>query len=139
MGLPAGGVMGVKLSDEEDRVAALAVARSRSDLLVVAADGKAKRTSLAEYPTQGRYGQGVLTTRITASGENLAGSCVCQSRDPVVLVTRKGAAKTILARNAPRLGRATAGESIISLRKGDVVVDALVPLPRPEGGNGEEE
>jgi len=57
----------------------------------------------------------------------------------VVLVTQKGAAKTILARNAPRLGRATAGESIISLRKGDVVVDALVPLPRPESGNGEEE
>jgi DNA gyrase subunit A len=139
MGLPAGGVMGVKLSDEEDRVVALAVARSRSDLLVVAVDGKAKRTSLAEYPTQGRYGQGVLTTRITTSGESLAGGCVCQSRDPVVLVTQKGAAKTILARNASRLGRATAGESIISLRKGDVVVDALVPLPRPESGNGEEE
>jgi len=131
MGLPAGGVKGIKLSGAEDRVVALAVVRPRSDLLVVADDGKAKRTPLSEYPTQGRYGQGVLTTRVTPSGAKLAGGCVLQARDPVVLVTQKGAAKTVRAQNAPRKGRATAGRSIISLRKQDVVVDAFVPLARP--------
>ena len=128
MGLLAGGVRGIKLSGAGDFVVAFDVARPRSDLLVVAGDGKAKRTSLSEYPTQGRHGQGVLTARITANGVNLAGGCVLQSRDPVVLITEKGAAKTVLAKNAPRMGRATAGQGIIALRKNDVVVDAFVPL-----------
>jgi DNA gyrase subunit A len=135
MGLPAGGVMGIKLSDAEDRVVALAVVQARSDLFVVASDGKAKRTSLSEYPTQGRYGQGVLTTRLTATGADLAGACVLQSRDPVVLVTEKGAAKTVLAQNAPRKGRVSSGQAIIALRKQDVVADAFVPLSPPRAEN----
>lgn len=126
MGLQAGGVRGVKLNGAADRVAAFALARPRSDLLVVAGDGKAKRTPLSEYPTQGRHGQGVLTAR-TAVGVTLAGGGVLQSGDPVVLVTEKGAAKTVLAKNAPRMKRVAAGRSIISLRKNDVVVDAFVP------------
>jgi DNA gyrase subunit A len=129
--------MGIKLSGAEDRVVALAVARPRSDLLIVASDGKAKRSPLSEYPTQGRYGQGVLTTRVSASNAPLAGGCVLQARDPVVLITEKGAAKTTLARNAPRKGRTTAGQSIISLRKRDVVVGALVPLPALRAENDE--
>jgi DNA gyrase subunit A len=130
MGLPAGGVMGIKLGGAEDQVAAMDVVRARSDLFVVTRDGKAKRTPLSEYPVQGRYGQGILTVRVTASGAGLAGGCVLQARDPVVVVTEKGAAKTILAKNAPRKGRAAAGQSIISLRKQDVVVDAFIPLSR---------
>jgi DNA gyrase subunit A len=132
MGLPAGGVMGIKLAGAEDRVVALDVVRSRSDLFVIASDGAAKRTPLSEYPIQGRYGQGVLTTRIIASSASLAGGCVLQASHPVVLVTEKGAAKTILAKNAPRLGRATAGQSIISLRKQDAVVDAFISLSRTD-------
>ncbi|MEE8389450.1 MAG: DNA gyrase subunit A, partial [Anaerolineae bacterium] len=130
MGLPAGGVMGIKLDGAEDRVVAMDVARARSDLFIIASDGKAKRTPLSEYPVQGRYGQGVLTARITTSSASLAGGCVLQARDPVILVTQKGAAKTIFAKNAPRKGRATIGPSIISLRKQDVVVDAFIPLAR---------
>jgi len=129
MGLSAGGVKGIKLSGAGDQVVALAVARARADLFIIASDGKAKRTPLSEYPTQGRYGQGVLTTRITAAGANLAGGCVLQARDPVVLITKKGAAKTIRARNAPRKGRTTSGQNVISLRKQDVVVGAFVLLP----------
>ncbi len=134
MGLPARGVMGVKLQDEKDQVVALAVARARSDLLVVTSDGGAKRTSLSEYPTQGRYGQGVIAARI-AAGVSLAGACVVQSRDPIVLTTEKGAAKTILAQNAARKSRATVCEEIIALRKHDVVVAVFVPLSSPMAEN----
>jgi DNA gyrase subunit A len=129
MGLPAGGVMGVKLSNPDDRVVALAVVRSRSYLLVVAEDGRAKRTRLSEYPTQGRYGQGVITAGFAAPDVKLAGACVLQARDPVVLVTEKGAAKTTRGRNAPSMGRATQGQEVIALRRGDVVTSAFVPRP----------
>jgi len=130
MGLPAGGVMGVKLSSDEDRVVALAVVRSRSDLLVVAEDGRAKRTPLSAYPTQGRYGQGVVTARFAAPGVSLAGAGVVQTSTSVVLVTEKGAAKTVRARSAPRMGRPAQGKRIIALRKGDRVCDVLCSVPR---------
>jgi DNA gyrase subunit A len=131
MGLPAGGVMGIKLGGKGDRVVDMAIARSRSDLFVIAEDGRAKRTSLAEYPTQSRYGQGVITARFSA-GVKLAGACVLQSNDPVVLITSKGAAKTLRAKNAPRMGRATQGQEVIALRGRDFIVDAFVPRPSVE-------
>ncbi|MFN3763040.1 MAG: DNA topoisomerase (ATP-hydrolyzing) subunit A, partial [Anaerolineae bacterium] len=76
MGLPAAGVMGVKLADGEDRVVALAVAHPKGELVVVTEDGHGKRTPLAEYPTQGRYGKGVITARFAAPGVGLAGAAV---------------------------------------------------------------
>jgi DNA gyrase subunit A len=132
MGLSAGGVKGIKLGGAEDCVVAMAMARPRSDLLVVTQDGRAKRTPLSEYPIQSRYGQGVLTARFSMPDARLAGACVLQAGDPIVLVTEKGAAKTIRARNAPRRGRATQGQEIIALRGRDVVVSAFVPLLPPE-------
>ncbi len=118
MGLPAGGVKGIKLTGSDDRVVGLDVVRPRADLLIVTEDGKGKRTPLSDYPTQGRYGQGVLTVR---SGARLAGGGVVRGKDALVFVTRKGAAKTVRARSVPRKGRATAGEKVIALRQGDVV------------------
>ncbi|MBN1814743.1 MAG: DNA gyrase subunit A [Anaerolineae bacterium] len=131
MGLPAGGVMGVKLGSEKDRVVDMAVVRSRSDLFVIAEDGRAKRSPLTEYPTQSRYGQGVITARFSADVK-LAGACVVQSNDPIVLVTDKGAAKTIRGKSAPRRGRATQGQPVIALRGRDFIVDAFVPRPSVE-------
>ncbi|MBN1979454.1 MAG: DNA gyrase subunit A [Anaerolineae bacterium] len=136
MGLPAGGVMGVKLGGKEDRVVAMAIARSRSDLFVIAEDGRAKRAPLSEYPTQSRYGQGVITARFSA-GVKLAGACVIQSGDPIVLITDKGAAKTIRGRSAPRMGRATQGQEVIALRGRDFIADAFAPHS-PLGSDNDE-
>jgi DNA gyrase subunit A len=131
MGLPAGGVRGVKLDDDKDRVVGIVVVQARSDLFVAAEDGMAKRTPLAEFPTQGRYGKGVVAAHVGTPGMGLAGAGVVQSRDSVVLVTAKGKAKTIRAGYAPRQGRATQGDSVISLRRGDRVSDVFCPMPRP--------
>jgi DNA gyrase subunit A len=136
MGLPASGVMGVKLGDEGDRAVAMVVAHPRSDLFVVAEDGRAKRSPLSEYPTQSRHGQGVITARLAADVK-LAGACVVQSNDPVVLVTDKGAAKTMRAKSAPRMGRATQGEEVIALRGRDFVVDAFTLLQAMESDEDE--
>lgn len=134
MGLKAAGVKGVRLAGDGDKVVGLTVVKPRSDLLVVAENGQAKRSPLSGYPTQGRYGQGVLTARFSESGSGLAGAVVVQSASVVVVTTEKGAAKTIRARSAPRLDRATQGQSIISLRKTDVVSDVFCASPRVEAG-----
>jgi DNA gyrase subunit A len=109
----------------------MVLARSRSDLFVIAEDGRAKRSPLSEYPTQSRHGQGVVTARFAADVK-LAGACVVQSNDPIVLITDKGAAKTIRAKSAPRMGRATQGQEVIALRGRDFVTDAYAPRPSIE-------
>ena len=127
MGLPAAGVRGVKLGADPDRVVALAVVRPRCDLMVVAEDGRAKRSPLSEYPPQGRYGRGVVTARFGEPTVGLAGAAMVQAGDPLILVTEKGASKTVRGRAALRMGRATQGQSIISLRRGDRVSGVVAP------------
>ncbi len=139
MGLPAGGVAGVKLEDagrtsqvagnekqEADRVVALAVVRPKEDLAVVAEDGRGKRTPLAEYPTQGRYGKGVITTRFAAPGIGLVGAACVATGATLALLTETGAARVVGTRSIPRLDRPAQGRSLIPLRKGDRVKRVLV-------------
>ncbi|HHS98415.1 MAG TPA: DNA topoisomerase 4 subunit A, partial [Chloroflexi bacterium] len=133
MGLPAGGVKGIRLGGDGDRVVGLDVVRPRAALLVVSEDGHSKRTPLSEYPTQGRSGQGVVTARFTAPDVGLAGAVAVHAGDPVVLVTEKGAAKTIRARSVPQMGRPTRGKEVIALRKGDRVSDVFRLIPSPTG------
>jgi DNA gyrase subunit A len=137
MGLPAGGVAGVKLQEaagkeEEDRVVALVVVRPKEDLAVVAEDGRGKRTPLSEYPTQGRYGKGVITARFAAPGVGLAGAAAVGSAARsgaecrLVLLTEAGAVRVVGTRSIPRQDRPAQGRSLIPLRKGDRVRRVLV-------------
>ena len=129
MGLSAGGVMGIKL-EKGTSVVALVVVRPRSSLFVIASDGRAKRTSLADYSAQRRRGKGIITAKFASAKAHLAGACVVQSADKVIIVTENGAAKTIRADYAPMMGRATQGESVIALQGSDTVKDVFTPLPR---------
>jgi len=132
MGLLARGVLGIKFGTRGDFVVSLDVMQPRSDLFVIGNDGRAKRTSLAEYPTQGRHGQGVIATRFSGPDMMLAGACVVRANDSVIVITEKGAAKTTRAKNAPRKGRAALGKEMIALRKQDTVIGVFVPSPRIE-------
>ncbi len=137
MGLPAGGVAGVKLQEAagkegEDRVVALVVVRPKEDLAVVAEDGRGKRTPLSEYPTQGRYGKGVITARFAAPGVGLAGAAAVGSAARsgaecrLALLTEAGAVRVVGTRSIPRQDRPAQGRSLIPLRKGDRVKRVLV-------------
>jgi len=121
MGLAAGGVLGVKLNGAADRVVALDVVRPRADLLIVANNGYAKRTPLSEYPTQGRNGVGVVAGRL-ARGAALVGACVVNADDKVLLVMAGGAGRVLRAASAPRMGRATQGQVIVTLRPNERLI-----------------
>ena len=71
MGLVAAGVMGIKLS-ENDRVAAGFAWDPKADLLLASSDGSALRVASAEFPLQGRYGQGVIASRPLAGSKLVA-------------------------------------------------------------------
>ena len=64
MGLPAGGIAGIKLKGDEDGVVAMELARPGTMVWSITDDGLAKATSIDEYPTQGRAGQGVVCLKL---------------------------------------------------------------------------
>jgi DNA gyrase subunit A len=139
MGLPAGGVMGVKLG-ANDHLVGMDVVRPRADLMTVALNGYAKRTPLGEYPTQGRNGSGVIAAKLT-KGTTLVGASVVNADDKIVLTTADGGGRLLRALNAARMGRTTQGEMIVALKPkerlaGVVRVEGSATAPELNGGNG---
>jgi len=121
MGLTASGVLGIKLSAGDQLIGA-DLAQSRASLLVVSSAGYGKWTSLADYPSQRRYGGGVMTYNPSARTGELVGARVVRGRDEVWLISARGKAKRLRVRNVPRMGRATRGKALWTLPDGDQVV-----------------
>jgi DNA gyrase subunit A len=128
MGLPAGGVMGVKMGDD-DRVVGMGVCRPRADVVVVSEMGIGKRSPLSEYPTQGRYGTGVMTANLSDRTGRLAVGAVASASDRVLMVSEKGNGKSVYVRSLPKAGRATQGKELIAIRGRDRMATLLLLGP----------
>jgi DNA gyrase subunit A len=128
MGLPAGGVMGVKMSDDE-RVVGMGAYRPRGDVVVVSEMGIGKRSPLSEYPTQGRYGTGVVTANLSDRTGRLAAGAVANASDRVLMVSEKGNGKVVYVRSLPKAGRATQGKELIAIRGRDRMATLLLLGP----------
>ncbi len=125
MGLPAAGVMGIKLADD-DYLAGAGPVKPRGDLVLATAQGLGKRTSLDEFPTQGRYGQGVIAIKL--KDDEVVCAETATASDRVMLITDKGNNKTVYVRSLPKLGRSSQGKALIAVRGKDRLV-RLVVLP----------
>jgi DNA gyrase subunit A len=141
MGLPAGGVVGVKLQGK-DRVVAGCCVPANADpgisVALVMAGGFGKRVPLAEFPVQGRNGQGVIAAKpIPRTGE-LAGAALVAPGDLLACLTSSGAVKVLRAAGLPETGRATLGKAVLALGSGERVqavygvVGAGAEEPPPE-------
>lgn len=127
MGLPAAGVVGIRLA-EGDIVMALAALDPKDkerEVVLATTDGKAKRLAVKEYPAQGRAGKGVLTARLTRD-TTVADAVTAAGEDTIVYVTLKGAAKSLKAKNLTRRGRPAAGDEAIALSGNDRLAKLLV-------------
>jgi DNA gyrase subunit A len=122
MGRTAAGVNGIRLEDE-DRIAGMdVVSDDRSHMLVVTKNGFGKRTALAEYKTQGRYGSGIRTlARNEKTGNIVAMRCI-NPEDEILLLTRDGVVLRTRLDQIRETGRSTQGVTLMHVAKGDEVV-----------------
>lgn len=123
MGLPAAGVMGMKLGGNDTLVGA-GLVKARGDVALVTRQGLGKRTELREFPKQGRHGQGVVALKL-APGDAIAAGTTINGSDRVMLLSQKGNNKTVFARSLPRLGRAQKGQELIAIRGRDQVTHLI--------------
>ena len=132
-GLTAGGMRGIKLGDDADRVVGAGVVGKFSHVWVCTEGGVGKRSNTDDYPTQGRAGQGVRTFRFPPGDDQaLAAAVIGQLENEIVVLTNKGKAKRNRITNAPSTKRDYKGDSIVSLAKDEFVVEAFQFEPRLE-------
>ena len=128
MGRNARGVNGVDL-EGDDRVVGLVAAApdDDADLLTVTRNGYGKRTSLAEYRRQSRYGKGLVDIKTNdRNGPAVAVERVTDADDLVVMTERGQIMRTRVA-DISAVGRNTMGVTVMDVGEDDRVasVDVL--------------
>ncbi len=92
------------------------------EILVVTEHGLGKRTDVAEYPEQGRGGQGVKVAELSEKTGLLASARLITEADEQAVITTKAAQVIKLPiKNIKVLGRSTQGVILMRPAKGDMV------------------
>ena len=130
-GRAAGGVRGVRLESQADRVVAADVIHTDDcELLVVGENGLGKRTSITEYRNQTRGGVGIKTMSVTEKTGNLVTATIMQKENipnlRLVIVTEKGIGIRMKVEEIRVSGRSTQGVKLVNLTGTDRVKTAEV-------------
>ncbi|MFC6865407.1 DNA gyrase subunit A [Halomicroarcula sp. GCM10025817] len=134
MGRSARGVRAIDLRDD-DRVAAM-VATDDADeraLLTVTRNGYGKRTKLAEYRRQSRYGKGLIDIKTDERNGPVATAKAVTEDDHLVIMSEAGQIMRIRAGDVSQVGRNTKGVTIMGLEAGDHVASVTV-VPAVDDG-----
>ena len=83
--------------------------------------GIGKRVPVADFPAQGRNGQGVVAAKPSPKLGNVAGAALAGPGDTLLCLTAGGGARPISAASVPEMGRPAQGKSVIPLVGGDQV------------------
>ena len=162
MGRTATGVRGVSLQGDDDEVVGMVVLHASdpdgdevtelsSDvehtangegyaLLVLSANGMAKRSDPADYRITNRGGKGVRTMMITEKTGALVSIKTVIEEDDLMVTTRNGIVIRTKVADLRVMGRNTQGVRLITVQKGDSIADvAVVPYSDDEDDQIEEE
>ena len=122
MGRTAGGVRGIRISDEQEVIAMIKVEAGGS-ILTATQNGYGKRTSVDGYPLKGRGGQGVISIKTNERNGKIVGAVQVQSDDDFMMITNNGTLVRIAVSDVSEMGRNTQGVRLIRLTKGEKLVE----------------
>jgi len=125
MGRSASGVIGIKLSEDDNVVSLITVntkeAKTKKQIFVISENGFGKRTNLKEYRKQKRGGHGIKTMKITTKTGNLIKSCLIEEQESLIAISQKGQILKAPLKGIALLRRSTQGVRIMKLDKEDKI------------------
>lgn len=95
MGLPASGVLGIKLDNDADGIVGMDVVMPNSFVWSITDNGLAKASPIDEYPLQNRYGQGVINLRLPKEASEVAASTLVTKGANLIITTSGGVTKRL--------------------------------------------
>ncbi len=126
MGLPATGVVGIKLLEGDITMSMVfADENSDQDIVLATTDGRAKRVAFKEFPVQGRAGKGVISAKLVRDA-TVADAVLAEPDNTIVYVTLKGNAKSLKAKNLTRRGRPAGGDEAMAISGSDLLARMVV-------------
>ncbi|MGH8280352.1 MAG: DNA gyrase subunit A [Gammaproteobacteria bacterium] len=132
MGRNAAGVRGIHLAKGEHVIGVLIV--GDGDILTATENGYGKRTPAAEYPLQGRGGQGVISIQTTERNGQVVSAIQVPADAEVMLISNGGTLVRTPASEISVIGRNTQGVRLIRLDEGE----QLVGIDRVEVDDGDD-
>ncbi|MCP4423555.1 MAG: DNA gyrase subunit A [Chloroflexi bacterium] len=132
MGLPAAGVLGIKLADEADGVIAMDVAQPGAFVWSVTDNGMAKATEMEAYPVKGRYGQGVMNLRLPKGASEVAAVVIAPEKTQLLITTAIGSTKKQILGKTKRGSRAIKPASLWKMGPRNRITGAIKLTTRPE-------
>ncbi len=130
VGRTAMGVKAMNLGDA--KLVAMAVVDSDSEILTVTDGGYGKRSSVNEYPLQGRAGKGVKAGVFNDKTGSLVSLKVIPSDTDVMMITDGGVIIRVQADEISKIGRNTQGVRIMKLKDDKMKVMAIALTPHEE-------
>jgi len=131
MGRQTQGVTGIRLQ-KGDEVVGMGIARPRTEALSVTENGFGKRTAVAEFPTQGRGGQGVILASLSPKTGNVAAiQMVDEGTQEILLITSNGVVIRTPLEQVRALGRATMGVKVMAVGETKIASIATFTPMRP--------
>ncbi|MPZ90764.1 MAG: DNA gyrase subunit A [Actinobacteria bacterium] len=127
MGRTATGVIGIRLDEDAEVVAADMVRDEGDDLLIITEFGFGKRTKLQHFPRKGRGGKGVIAAKLTKPRGDIVGAIVVKAGDEVFVISDDGVATRQRVDGISRQGRPTTGVRVMQLGDG-AKISALAPM-----------
>lgn len=107
IGRATSGIKAIKLKDNDIVLAGLPIKNEKDNLAIVLESGQAKKTSINDFPLQGKNGVGVKCS----NGMTLAGAEMINEEDNILLIGKTSIC--ISAKDIPLLGRSAAGNVMI--------------------------
>jgi len=135
MGRNAAGVRGIQLTKGEHVIGLIIV--GDGDILTATENGYGKRTPAADYPVQGRGGQGVISIQTTARNGKVVGAIQIAPDAEIMLISNGGTLVRTPASDVSVIGRNTQGVRLIRLDNGEQLVGIdRIEMDESDEGNG---
>lgn len=131
MGRTAAGVKAISISEEDDFVIGMVVAKEDSDILVVSEHGYGKRSKLEEYRITNRGGKGIKTLNITEKTGDLVAIKQVDDDFDLMIMNRSGLTIRMHVADIRQQGRATQGVKLINIKDNDSIA-SVVEINREE-------
>lgn len=122
----ARGVAGIKIGKEDSLIAGVVIEPDdEAQVIIISQAGFAKRVELADFPVQGRGGQGVQSLELTRTTGPVAAATVAPGQVKYVdVLSAKGLRHRLTLDQLPQADRRKRGDKLIDFGLDDVIIAA---------------
>jgi DNA gyrase subunit A len=128
MGRTAAGIIGMRLSDDEDEIIGADLVKENATLFVVTEFGFGKKIDYKNFMVKGRGGKGMAYLKINEKNGHAIGVSSVMDNDELIISSKEGMVIRLVAKDVSSQGRATVGVKLVNIKDNDYVCDfAVIP------------